>query len=186
MLGTQDIIPDNIVFSKGIPYVIDCESLVLRPYAYNDGNALFLYIQKSVLKTGILPDWMFDNATQRSSISSVLFKFREVNRHLPRTSQKLFPMTRKDIPDFISGFSYAYDFFNSNKKNILDIINKYQINNLYSRVLIHPTMIYSCLLKEQMTIEYLAGKRTLIPFLSTLMREDVYGAHGETLKMLNL
>lgn len=95
-------------------------------------------------------------------------------------------MTRKDIPDFISGFSYAYDFFNSNKKNILDIINKYQINNLYSRVLIHPTMIYSCLLKEQMTIEYLAGKRTLIPFLSTLMREDVYGAHGETLKMQNL
>jgi hypothetical protein len=156
---------------------------VLRPYAYNDGNALSLYIQKSVLKTGILPDWMFDNASQRSSISSVLFKFREVNRHLPRTSQKLFPMTRKDIPDFISGFSY--DFFNSNKKNILDIINKYQINNLYSRVLIHLTMIYSCLLKEQMTIEYLAGKRTLIPFLSTLMREDVYGAHGETLRMQN-
>lgn len=47
-------------------------------------------------------------------------------------------------------------------------------------------MIYACLLKEQMTIEYLAGKRTLIPFLSTLMREDVYGAHGETLKMQKL
>lgn len=182
VLGAQDIIPDNIVFSTGIPYIIDCEALVLRPYIYNDGDALSVYLQKSVLKTGILPDWMFDNASQRSSISSVLFKFRDGNRHLPRTSRKIFPMTRKDIPDFISGFSYAYNFLNSNKKNILDIINKYQINKLYSRVLIHPTMIYSCLLKEQMTIEYLAGKKTLHPLLSTLIRKDVYGKHAQVIR----
>ena len=178
ILGTQDIIPDNILYSKGIPYIIDCESLILRPYIYNDANSLSTYLQKSVLKTGILPDWMFDNANQRTSISSVLFEFRGENKHLPHSSHESYPIKRKHLSDFLSGFTYAYDFLSKHKKIILDLLKENQVDRLYSRVLIHPTMIYSCLLKEQMTPEYLAGFKNIRTLLSSLIQESVYGDHA--------
>ena len=186
ILGTQDIIPDNIICCNGIPYVIDCESLILRPYFYNDSNPLSIYLQKSVLKTGILPDWMFDNETQRTSISSVLLKFRDQNVHLPHTLKKICPMSRQNIPDFLNGFSHAYLFITKNKNIILNFLINSGINNLFSRVLIHPTMIYSCLLEQQMSPEYLAGVKKLQPLLSILIRYEVYGIHTESItKSLN-
>lgn len=181
VLGTQDIIPDNILYNQGIPYIIDCESIVLRPYHYHDGNALSVYLQKSVLKTGILPDWMFDDANQRTSISSVLFRFKGGNKHLPHTSKDYYSMSRENIGDFISGFSNAYAFFSNNKQSILTWISNSRIDELYSRVLIHPTMIYSCLLNEQMTPEYLAGVKNLQPLLSSLVHKRVYGTHTKSI-----
>lgn len=178
VLGTQDIIPDNVLCSRGIPYIIDCESIILRPYIYNNGDALSTYLQKSVLKTGILPDWMFENADQRRVISSVLFEFRGNKKHLPHTSNNIYPMSRRQMNDFLSGFTYAYDFICHHKKKFVDLIRQFHIDKLNSRVLVHPTMIYSCLLHEQMTPEYLAGIKNLRPLLSTLIHEQTYGTHS--------
>lgn len=177
LLGTQDIIPDNVVFNNGIPYLIDCESIVLRPYIYKNGNVLSTYLQKSVLKTGILPDWMFDNSKQRTSISSVLFCFRQ-NTHLPKTAKGLHPMMRKDMDDFISGFRFTYNYISNHTQIILELLKTNRVNDLYSRVLLHPTMIYSCLLKEQITPEYLSTTKTLQPLLASLLRKETYGSHA--------
>lgn len=181
ILGTQDIIPDNVIFCDNIPYLIDCESLVLRPYNFLDGNSLSLYLQKSVLKTGILPDWMFDNAHQRTIISSVFFRFIGDNHHLPCNFGKSYPMSRTNLYDFLSGFTKAYDFISENKKEILGILLDHRINSLCSRVLPHPTMTYSCLLNEQMTPEYLASKKHIDSLLSTLVKEKMYGKHASFL-----
>lgn len=177
ILGTQDIIPDNVIFCDGIPYLIDCESLVLRPYNFLDGNSLSLYLQKSVLKTGILPDWMFDNAHQRTLISSVFFEFIGNNLHLPCICGNLYPMSRTNLDAFLSGFTKAYNFISENKKQILGLLLDNGINSLCSRVLPHPTMTYSCLLNEQMTPEYLASKKHIDSLLSTLVKEKMYGKH---------
>ena len=175
LLGTQDIIPDNILCVNDIPYLIDCESLLLRPYVYADGTEMTLYLQKSVLKTGILPDWMFDDANQRTSISSTLFAFRGKCNHLPHITNQALPISRKYLQNFLNGFDYAYKFVQVNSDVILKFLVNSDINQLESRVLLHPTMIYSCLMQESVTPEYLNGKKSIFPLINTLVQQDVYG-----------
>lgn len=175
-LGTQDIIPDNIICVESTPYLIDCESLVTRPYIYNDGTEIAFYLQKSVLKTGILADWMFGNDTNRNRISSPLFRFKD-NKHLLRVNGIECPINQETKIDFIRGFSYAFDFFERKSLAIYSFFQEHKPSLLNSRFLIHPTSIYSCVLEEFTTPEYLSGKKNLLHLMNTLVKQEVYGKH---------
>lgn len=89
LLGAQDIIPDNLIVIGNCPYIIDCESIVSKKFKHLDSTKISAYLQSSVLETGILPDWMFNGANDRSQISSVLFEFDDSNFHLPKKKENL-------------------------------------------------------------------------------------------------
>ena len=141
-LNSQDIIPDNILFSDNQPCILDCEALINSPIPYQDTTPLVQYIQNSVIRTGILPDWMFSKIEERNRISSVLFKFNTENLHLPRYKQECLPISRELSSFFLAGFKYAYDLMLKHKELILDFFNAYNFNGNYSAVL---SSLYSLL-----------------------------------------
>lgn len=178
-LNAQDIIPDNILFSDNQPCILDCETLINSPIPYQDSTPLVQYIQNSVIRTGILPDWMFSNIEERNKISSVLFKFNKENLHLPRHRQESLPISRELSSSFLEGFKYAYGLMLKHKELILDFFSTYDFNAITSRVLLHPTIIYTFLLKEYTTPEYLSGTKNITSLLSVIVREDAYGKYQE-------
>ncbi|WP_278565861.1 MULTISPECIES: type 2 lanthipeptide synthetase LanM [Prevotella] len=178
-LNSQDIIPDNILFSDNQPCILDCEALINSPIPYQDTTPLVQYIQNSVIRTGILPDWMFSKIEERNRISSVLFKFNTENLHLPRYKQECLPISRELSSFFLAGFKYAYDLMLKHKELILDFFNAYNFNAVTSRVLLHPTIIYTFLLKEYTTPEYLSGVKKISTLLSTIVTEKAFGKYKD-------
>ena len=176
-LNSQDIIPDNILFSDNQPCILDCEALINNPIPYQDTTPLVQFIQNSVIKTGILPDWMFSNIEERNRISSVLFKFNKANLHLPKYNQESLPISKELSVFFLDGFKYAYDLMLKHKELILKFFSTYNFNEITSRVLLHPTIIYTFLLKEYTTPEYLSGAKKISTLLSTIVKENAFGKY---------
>lgn len=86
---------------------------------------------------------MFSKIEERNRISLVLFKFNKENLHLPRYKQECLPISRELSSFFLAGFKYAYDLMLKHKELILDSFNAYNFNAVTSRVLLHPTIIYT-------------------------------------------
>lgn len=181
ILGTQDIIPDNILCIGGCPYIIDCESIISKIFKHLDSSKLSRYLQESVLQTGILPDWMFNDANERTQISSVLFEFGTTNSHLPRIDGKSCPITVRTLCDFKEGFTEACHFFRKHDKEILEYLNSYDTSRLSTRVLLHPTVIYTHILREAVTPPYLHGTKNVREIVEPIIRKESYGNIKEPL-----
>lgn len=175
LLDAQDIIPDNLMAIGHCPYIIDCESIVSKKFKHLDSTKISLYLQSSVLETGILPDWMFNGANERSQISSVLFEFDTSNYHLPRKKGESYPITAETLQDFEKGFSDACDFMRAHRLELVDYFNSYDFSFMRSRVLLHPTIIYSYLLTEMVTPPYLHGNKDIKELIEPIIRKESYG-----------
>lgn len=175
LLGAQDIIPDNLIVIGNCPYIIDCESVVSKKFKHLDSTKISAYLQSSVLETGILPDWMFNGANDRSQISSVLFEFDDSNFHLPKKEGKSYPITAETLQDLEKGFTDACNFMRAHKLDLLSYIYSYDFNFMRSRVLLHPTVIYSYILTEMVTPPYLHGSKNIEELIEPIIRKESYG-----------
>ncbi len=175
LLGAQDIIPDNLIVISNCPYIIDCESIVLRKFKYLDSSKISEYLQSSVLQTGILPDWMFNGANERSLISSVLFEFDTFNYHLPKKEGKSYPITAETLQDFEKGFADACDFIRTHRLELSSYFNCCNFDFMRSRVLLHPTVMYSYILTEMVTPPYLHGDKDIKELIEPIVRKESYG-----------
>lgn len=175
ILDAQDIIPDNLIAIGNCPYIIDSESIVSKKFKHLDSTKVSFYLQSSVLGTGILPDWMFNGANERSQISSVLFEFNTSNYHLPRKRGKYYPITEDTLQDFEKGFADACDFMRVHKIELVNYFASYDFNNMSSRVLLHPTVIYSYILTEMVTPPYLHGDKDIKELIEPIIRKESYG-----------
>ena len=133
--SAQDIIPDNLIVIGNCPYIIDCESIVSKKFKHLDSTKISAYLQSSVLETGILPDWMFNGANDRSQISSVLFEFDDSNFHLPKKEGKSYPITAETLQDLEKGFTDACNFMRAHKLDLLSYIYSYDFNFMRSYIL---------------------------------------------------
>lgn len=181
LLGTQDIIPDNIICVGSRPYIIDCESIISKPFKHLDSSKLSMYLQESVLQTGILPDWMFNDANERTQVSSVLFEFDTANNHLPWFKGKPYPITEETLQHFKWGFMDACDLFRRCKVDIAEFFSSYNVMSLSSRILLHPTIIYSFILKEMVTPSYLHGDKMIKELIEPIIRNESYGELRDSL-----
>lgn len=175
MLGTRDVIPDNVICVGDRPYLIDCESVTHKKFIHKDSTRLSLYLQDSALMTGMLPDWMFNGANDRSRISSVLFKFGDRDDHLPHVGGRPHPITEETLSDFENGFMYACDFFRAHKPQISHMLDSYNAEPMSLRVLLHPTAIYTLILEEMTTPPYLHGSERVRDLVEPLITEEAYG-----------
>ena len=175
LLDAQDIIPDNIIVIGNCPYLIDCESVVSKKFKYLNSTKISAYLQRSVLESGILPDWMFNSANERTQISSVLFEFNASNYHLPKKEGKFYPITAETLQDFKKGFTDACDFMRVHQLELVSYFNSYNFDFMYSRVLLHPTVIYSYILAEMVTPPYLHGDKDIKDLIEPIIREETYG-----------
>lgn len=175
LLGTRDIIPDNIICVGDSPYFIDCEAITSKQFVHLDSTNISLYLQESVLQTGILPDWMFNDANDRSRVSSVLFEFGKKNLHLPHSEGQFFPIEEDSLKAFENGFVMACDFFREHKTELANFFKSYDSSSLLLRVLLHPTVIYSVIIEEMVTPPYLHGDKNIRELIDPLIKEDSYG-----------
>lgn len=175
ILNAQDIIPDNLIAIGNCPYIIDCESIVSKKFKHLDSTKISFYLQSSVLETGILPDWMFNDANERSQISSVLFEFDTFNYHLPRKRGKSYPITAETLQDFEKGFADACEFMRVHRHDLVNYFTSYDFNSMRSRVLLHPTVIYSYILTEMVTPPYLHGDKDIKELIEPIVRQESYG-----------
>lgn len=157
IIHSQDIIPDNIISSEGTAFIIDYECIFSKYDETLEGIDK-AYIN-SVMCTGILPTWMLSDINNRNSISSVLFPFWNNNNHIPIKEGKFMPITQDLIPYFIQGFKTTYNIIKDNYKEITaEVINTFNIEKLLvSRIIIHPTSLYTLLLNEATTPETLSN-----------------------------
>ena len=157
VIHSQDIIPDNIISNAGIPFIIDYECIFSK---YNETlEGIDKAYVDSVMCTGILPTWMLSDINSRNSISSVLFPFWNKNHHLPIKNGVFMPITRELIPNFVDGFRQTYNLIKLNSNKLAsEVENLYKINRpSVSRVIIHPTSLYTLLLNEATTPESLSN-----------------------------
>ncbi len=183
VLGTNDIIPDNVISTGGIPYLIDLEVLMSKPKSFTIYPEINYHFEASVIKTGILPVWMLSGINERNNISSLLFPYKNGGQtfydHLPRLKGIHYHMTPELLEYFTCGFKDTYHFFYNNKEKIFD-----QIENLSSlkcsvnRIILHPTSIYSMLFNEMTIPECLNGKLTLRSLLRNIIKPEMYKELG--------
>ncbi|WP_169311311.1 DUF4135 domain-containing protein [Hallella multisaccharivorax] len=176
LLGSQDVIPDNVFCIAGCTYLIDCESILTKPYRYKDSSKLSMYLQESVIRTGILPDWMFSNANERNKISSVLFKFDDKNCHLPKVNGASVEIASDTLQYFENGFEEACNFFIAHNVEIFNFLNSYNPLRITERVLLHPTVIYTLILREMVTPPYLHGTENIKKLIEPIVREESFGS----------
>lgn len=181
IIGSQDIIPDNILCIGNCPYIIDCESLIMKQYKYLDGDMITEYLQRSVLRTGILPDWMFNGADERTQISSLLFMFSGQNTHLPMIDGEAISITGATLYNFVEGFRLAYDFFSHNKQLINEYFQAYDFSGVRTRILLHPTVIYTFLFREFITPPYLHNEKDIKDLIVQIVRPETYGESSKIL-----
>lgn len=157
VVHSQDIIPDNIISNEGTPFIIDYECVFSK---YNDTlDGIDNAYVNSVMCTGILPTWMLSGINDRNSISSVLFPFWNNNNHIPIKEGNLMSITQELIPYFIDGFKITYNIIKNNSPKILGELESYfNLDKSYvSRIIIHPTSLYTLLLNEVTTPETLSN-----------------------------
>lgn len=180
ILGSRDIIPDNILFHEGTPYIIDCESLVTRSVSYVDSTKITKYLHESVLQTGILPDWIFNNMNDRSNISSILFSFNSEDLHLPSYNGIKHPITRETLQDFSMGFEDCYKLILLHRTEIADHLKDLYSGDNLCRILLHPTVIYTHLLEEATTPPYLHGSKNIRDLVQKIVPKESYSDEDYT------
>lgn len=173
IIHSQDIIPDNVISNEGTTFIIDYECIFSKYDEILEGIDK-AYVN-SVMCTGILPTWMLSGINNRNSISSVLFPFWNNNNHIPIKDGKLMPITQELVPYFIEGFKTTYNIIKDNSKEITaEVSNIFnQDKKFVSRIIIHPTSLYTLLLNEATTPETLSDFSSLKDLVSRLNLDNL-------------
>jgi len=182
--NVQDLIADNIIISDKLPTFFDLEMAFLpksiSPIGYASESNANKILDGSILRTGLLPTFGFETATEDGYSNAGLsivsgnkylgYKFISSRLTLDRldveSNTKNIPVIKgkmlgldnfcKDLED---GFNMAYLFFVKNKEQILNkFIEIIESNNdLQSRILLRYTHNYSAILNEIHSPKYFSS-----------------------------
>lgn len=175
LLGSVDIIPDNMIISDNKPSFFDLECIFEKP-KFANRYSLRYELEESIFKTGILPDKMFNNNFDLEILSSLFFKFNEQlnvqkewicnqnfdfslklvkeknnlkkDFHLPKLKGELIEIDFKLLEKFVSGFEDCYRKSILKSEDIFRFFTKKYYNDLKIRVLLHPTSVYDLFMNE--------------------------------------
>lgn len=197
LLGTHDIMPDNIILKGNKPYFIDLECLLNKPIKSGYSKNIIANIFQSVLSVGILPFWAQGNDMERDLVRSVLYganqqKIKSVvwkNKNTDKMEQEVNMIyagngsTETHLPSFEGtqynlnynyylklreGFVEQYSFFQKNSDNILEKINSGVFKDTFIRFIIHNTSVYDLLLRESIMPECLQGHENIQSIITRL------------------
>lgn len=197
LLGTHDIMPDNVILKGDVPYFIDLECLLNKPiksgYSMNNLSKIF----QSVLSVGILPFWAQGNSMERDLMRSVLYgankqkikstvwankntdimnqEVKEVfagdgsiETHLPLIDGEQHELNYNYYLKLKKGFVEQYKFLQQNKTPISIKINDDVFKDTFIRFVIHNTSIYDLLLRESILPETLQGIDSIKPLIERI------------------
>lgn len=196
LLGSTDIIPDNLIISNNNPGYFDLECLISKPKLLLKESLKYMF-EESVMKIGMLPDWMINNTFERDILSSTFFALnsqvikskvwkknlknfeyinsievfsKEEDKHLPKLNNSLIELNESSIDKVIEGFTYLYDLTITKREQIKIFFsaNSDFLNNKF-RVILHPTSIYSLLYREINIPEYLQNKADIDSVIENLV-----------------
>lgn len=204
LLGTVDIIPDNLIISNNRPGYFDLECLIARPKYLVKESVAYMY-EESVMKIGMLPDWMMNNNFERDILSSTFFELNsqtikskswkknksnfeyvdsfelfseEEDKHLPKINNKHVELNENLLNNVLNGFTSFYNLTIKNKKSLKEFFSENSnFSNHKFRVILHPTSIYSLLYREINIPEYLQNTTDIdstIEYLVGMTKSDNY------------
>lgn len=178
MLGTSDIIPDNLIITNNKIGLFDLEILTTKSLLKKNKSIRWKF-SESVKRIGAIPEWMVADIDLNSVVLSSLFfclntqfvksyvwdknefKFNikdipfSVNEdmHIPKINNEFIELNSEFLPFLIKGFCIQYDYILKNKESIKNIIlqNFPLLRKL--RVLFHATNIYSQVRTESLVPE---------------------------------
>lgn len=178
MLGTSDIIPDNLIITNNKIGLFDLEILTTKSLLIKN-NSIRWKFSESVKKIGAIPEWMVADIDLNSVVLSSLFfclntqsvkshvwdknefKFNikdvpfSVNEdtHIPKINNEFIELNNEFLPFLINGFCIQYDYILKNKESIKNIISNNFPLLRKLRVLFHATNIYSQVRTESLVPE---------------------------------
>lgn len=189
-LEATDFHYENIISKGEYPILIDLESF-FHPYIPIDGTETNQGLDKSVLRTGLLPtnfninkenidisglsdvsnvDSFLNNQELKEDDLGNVFLVREKNKlkegqNIPSIKgEKIYISKYKNF--FIKGFEDCYMSFLKNRESILTNID--ELNECYIRVLFRDTVVYSHLLQESIHPTLLKNEESLYKHFSWL------------------
>lgn len=197
LLGTHDIMPDNIILRGNKPFFIDLECLLNKPIKSGYSKNIISNIFQSVLSVGILPFWAQGNDMERDLVRSVLYGAnqqkiksvvwknkntdkmeQEVNEvfagngsietHLPSFEGTQYNLNYNYYLKLREGFIEQYKFFQNNKDSVLERINSDVFKNTFIRFIIHNTSVYDLLLRDSIIPECLQGDENIESIINRL------------------
>jgi type 2 lantibiotic biosynthesis protein LanM len=196
LLGTVDIIPDNLIISNNKPGYFDLECLIARPKYLVKESVIYMF-EESVMKIGMLPDWMMNNNFERDVLSSTFFELnnqrikskawkkkesnfeyvdsfesfsREEDKHLPKINNKYIELNEDLLKNVLNGFTSFYNLTIKNKALLKDFfLENSNFSNHKFRILFHPTSIYSLLYREINIPENLQNSTVIDSVIETLV-----------------
>lgn len=197
LLGTHDIMPDNIILRGNKPYFIDLECLLNKPIKSGYSKNIISNIFQSVLSVGILPFWAQGNDMERDLVRSVLYGANQqkiksvvwknkntdkieqdvnmvyagngsIETHLPSFKGTQYNLNYNYYLKLREGFIEQYIFFQKEKDNILEKINSDIFKNTFIRFIIHNTSVYDLLLRDSIIPECLQGDENIEPIINRL------------------
>lgn len=197
LLGTHDIMPDNIILKGNTPFFIDLECLLNKPLKSGYSKNILSKMSQSVLSIGILPFWAQGNDIERDLMRSVLYgsnnqkikavvwknknsdnieqDIMEVNAgngsietHLPSYNSVQYELNYNYYIALREGFIQHYSFIQKNKNLIKEKIISGIFNKTFIRFIIHNTAVYDLLLRESIIPEYLQGNESIKPIIKRI------------------
>lgn len=211
ILGTHDIMPDNIIVKNKVPYLIDLECLLYRPNKKHSKNFNSMFSQ-SVISSGVLPSLSPGNDVVKDLVRSLFFKINsqkiksiiwekndfeftqkvsKVNAnqgkeetHLPRLKGEQIEMNYNYLRLFIEGFKVQYDFFIINKTQIENFIRSGVFDDVFIRNIVHDTIIYDLLLREGIIPEYLEGIEDINEIYERVLKGDLEFSRKEIMNSI--
>jgi type 2 lantibiotic biosynthesis protein LanM len=185
LLGTTDIIPDNLIISNNSPGFFDLECLITKPRILTKESLAYM-LDESVTKIGMLPDWMINNTLERDILSSTFFALNsqkintkvwkknnenfeyitsteffsdDEDKHLPNLNNLLVELNIHELEELINGFTFQYRMAMEKKDEIKTFFDtNVDFSDNKFRIVLHPTSIYTLLYREISIPEYLQGK----------------------------
>lgn len=196
LLGTVDIIPDNLIISYNSHGYFDLEWLIARPKYLVKESVTYMY-EESVMKIGMLPDWMMNNNFERDILSSTFFELntqtlkskvwkkkksnfeyvdsyvpfsKEEDKHLPKIDNKHVELSEDLLTKVLHGFTSFYNLTIKNKSLLKHFfLENSNFANCKFRILFHPTSIYSLLYREINIPENLQNPTDIDTVIETLV-----------------
>ncbi|WP_291284901.1 type 2 lanthipeptide synthetase LanM [Flavobacterium sp.] len=196
LLGSEDIIPDNLIISENRCGYFDLECLISKPKLLLKESLKYIF-QESVIKVGMLPDWMIGNNFEKNILSSTFFELnsqligskiwkrngadfnyvdsaelfsKEEDKHLPKVNNRVVELTEDSLKRVIDGFRDIYNLSKTQKENIkLFFLEKCIFQDFKFRAILHPTSLYSMLYREINLPEYLKDASEIDYFIESLV-----------------
>lgn len=152
LLGTSDIISDNIISVGNRPYFIDLECLFTKNRFTENSSYVMDKYNNSVIRVGMLPFWNYSDDYVKNSIFSSLAatEIDDDAVFLPSFSGKTHGINEEYLESFLKGFKEMYFHIETYKKSIIQFLSKSILmkKSYHFRVVLHPTATYDILINE--------------------------------------